>query len=412
MPILKIPLLLLVFALGSASRCIANPAGAAPSTPRVSAIYWGSLGPTEELRATARFDFTIVSLAGTQTNMQSVISTLRSSNPRMKIGTYTVLVEFWKQSTSSDRHNFPIFTAIQDNDWWIKDPSGQNVQWSEDYKTYLVNITQWAPKDSAGRRYPQWLAEYKASIYGDLSGLDYVFVDNVWYAPRPRSGSMDWERNGKSRANMDPQIQAAYRQGIRDYIDALRKAMPGKKIIGNADNDLGFAEFQNTLEGAYIECALGRKWSLESRGWAKMMDGYRKALANTVEPKDVILEACGEVAPDLRLMRYGLASALLEDGWFGYKINGVKTAFYADEYAAPIGNSLGPAPSAPTPSGIWMRRYDNGLVLVNPGAAAATIDVGPGYSRLKGSQDPIVNDGSAAIRVTVPPKDGLILLKR
>jgi hypothetical protein len=60
-----------------------------------------------------------------------------------------------------------------------------------------------------------------------------------------------------------------------------------------------------------------------------------------------------------------------------------------------------------------MRRYENGLVLVNPSkTATATIDVGPGYKRISGPQDPTVNNGQAESTVTLGPRQGLLMTRQ
>jgi len=55
---------------------------------------------------------------------------------------------------------------------------------------------------------------------------------------------------------------------------------------------------------------------------------------------------------------------LLENGWYAYTAAGHKT-FWADEYSAPLGTAAEAPPTAPTTSGIWLRRYTGGMVLVN-----------------------------------------------
>ncbi|MEK7189685.1 MAG: VCBS repeat-containing protein, partial [Patescibacteria group bacterium] len=61
--------------------------------------------------------------------------------------------------------------------------------------------------------------------------------------------------------------------------------------------------------------------------------------------------------------------------------------------------------------GLWRRDFKAGLVLVNSGNVAETIDLGGEYEKLRGTQDPSVNDGLIVTTVTVQPQDGLILLR-
>jgi hypothetical protein len=184
------------------------------------------------------------------------------------------------------------------------------------------------------------------------------------------------------------------------------------KIMGNADNDLSTVEFKGKLDGAMVECAFGKSWSHENAGWTRMMSEYRKMLANTQGPKDVVLQGCGPNGVDLNMLRYGMASALLEDGWFSYRGPDL-TVFRADEYNAPLGTAIEPPPTAATASGIWMRRYSNGIVLVNPREnTTATVNIGTGYKRLLGTQDPVTNNGQPISSVTLLPRQGLIVVKQ
>ena len=68
-------------------------------------------------------------------------------------------------------------------------------------------------------------------------------------------------------------------------------------------------------------------------------------------------------------------------------------------------------PTAALSNGIWMRRFENGLVLVNPQVGSASIDIGSGYKRLSGSQDPKVNTGQAQRVVTLGARQGLLMIK-
>jgi hypothetical protein len=61
---------------------------------------------------------------------------------------------------------------------------------------------------------------------------------------------------------------------------------------------------------------------------------------------------------------------------------------------------------------IYRRDFEHGVALVNPTAAPATINLGGTFRKIKGTQDPQVNDGSLVTSVTLPAKDGLILLRQ
>jgi hypothetical protein len=277
-------------------------------------------------------------------------------------------------------------------------------------RRYEVNPTTWAPPNSSGKRWPQWKAEYdSSSLLRTLTGLNYVYTDNVMFQPRYDADLM---RKGTNQSRNDPTIMAAFRQGYVSYWNSLRAQNPTLKMLGNADNDLSYPEYKGQMEGAFNECLMGKSWSLETwAGWDKMMERYRTHIANTKAPHDVIFQACGISGANPAQARYGFASALLENGYFAYTVTGLAVPYWADEFSAPLGTAVDAPPKAPTSSGIWMRRYSNGVVLVNPGNSTLSIDLGDGYKHIKGTKDPVINNGLAERVVSLPPRSGLIMVK-
>jgi hypothetical protein len=61
---------------------------------------------------------------------------------------------------------------------------------------------------------------------------------------------------------------------------------------------------------------------------------------------------------------------------------------------------------------VWRRDYYGGLALVNATLSVQTIPLGGHFRKIAGSQAPQVNDGSLVNEVTIPPLDGLILLRQ
>ncbi len=59
---------------------------------------------------------------------------------------------------------------------------------------------------------------------------------------------------------------------------------------------------------------------------------------------------------------------------------------------------------------IWRRDFDNGSVLVNPGAATLQVPLGTTYRHILGVHDTVVNDGSSTTTATVQPSDALFLI--
>ena len=146
----------------------------------------------------------------------------------------------------------------------------------------------------------------------------------------------------------------------------------------------------------------------------------RKALANTKAPKTVVLGGCGSAAGTNPATwpaeyRYGLASALLEDGYYSFQENGdYKALPWYDEGDAPLGTAAEAPPTAPTSSGIWMRRYTNGLSCwstpARPPPPRSTSVLATKH--LPGKKDTVVNNGLPVSTVTLQPRSGLLLVKQ
>ena len=60
---------------------------------------------------------------------------------------------------------------------------------------------------------------------------------------------------------------------------------------------------------------------------------------------------------------------------------------------------------------VFKREFQRGLAIANATPKPRTVVVGPGYRRIAGTQDPAVNNGQAVTQVTIPPYDGLVLIK-
>jgi hypothetical protein len=60
---------------------------------------------------------------------------------------------------------------------------------------------------------------------------------------------------------------------------------------------------------------------------------------------------------------------------------------------------------------VFKREFENGLALSNATAQSRTIQLGSGFRRIGGTQDPTVNNGSRVSSVTLAPFDGIVLVR-
>lgn len=400
-------------ALLSAGLALAGGALAAdPAKPKIAVLeYTWDVGPGQQ-STLARYGLALIDkgrLRGPY-GYNSFASAVKAKNPAIRLAQYTINGEVRCELKPGDQWA-ALVQGANDGNWWLRRIDGQRTQWTKNYSACDTNPTEWAGRNAQGQTYMQWKwqADRKA-LFGDASRLDYVFIDNIFAEPRSEG---DWRRRGRNESPKDPEIATAWRKAFVEYFNLVKTSNPELKLLGNTDNDLSAPEYVGQLHGALLEALHGKDWSIETlRGWEAAQTRYHAVMRNTQAPHDVVYEAIGAQA-DQAAMRYGLASALMDDGWYIYRsANPVDPSWWFDEYDAPLGTPAEPPPTAAAFGAVWARRYTNGLVLVNPQKSApATVTVPAGYRRIAGTQDPAVNDGKPVTSVTLPARSGLLLLK-
>jgi hypothetical protein len=262
-------------------------------------------------------------------------------------------------------------------------------------------------------------------------------MDNM-FASATYSG--DWNRDGTTDAAWGATASSALRGGYVEYAQTVRPLMSGKFQIGNIGDwswiptgSGGYTtggtvppEYKNLMDGGVMEVYIGNKPNaIENLGWAGMMDSYHKTMEALLEPKLGILNQWGPspsaaTATDFATMRYGLTSALMDDGYFSYtdqannSYSGLPVWF--DEFSVNLGAAITPPQSVAYANGVYRRDFENGIALVNPrgnnSGNPVTVSLETSYLKIKGTQDPGTNDGSTVSSVTLQPRDGIILLRQ
>lgn len=347
-----------------------------------------------------------------KTTLETTVKQIKALNPNTKVFAY-VIGESLGIPASSAWVEYE--SKVNSANWWLYTTGLNSSKILSDYghDCYVINITNYAKKDSNGQVFAQWFANYSAGEFNAPS-LDGLFTDNVFWKPR-RDG--DWNLDGKTDSQNDATVQGWYRSGYRLYLDTLKKAMPGKMQLANVA-DWGFSnavvtEYKGQFSGGVLEHIIGKSSSVESLGWTAMMAHYRKTMDALAAPKYGVFEQYGDVT-DYQGMRYGLASTLMDDGY--YSFNDVakpnQGVPWFDEFDAKLGAAVSKPQTAAWQSGVYRRDFENGIVLVNPkGNGGKTVTLETGFVKIKGTQVPTVNDGSTVTKVTLNDRDGIILMR-
>ena len=400
----------------------------APPFPRVAGINIGApfnYNDTSYQAAMARQDLTIITdypnFAPGGESVQSIVQALKAINPNTLVFSY---VE--DNFVDSARASWPNFESqINARKWWLypTGTTGSPVLSSDGSNAQIINNTQYTTPDPAtGYNSVQWAAHYFIdNLYTPAPALDGFFMDNM-FANAKEDG--DYNLDGTTDSHLSTTTSGYLQTGAIQYVNTVRPLMPGKYQLGNIgdwtltpNNGTGAqvpSGYQQLVDGGTMEGFIGETWSIETwGGWAAMMDAYHRTMAVLNEPKLGILNQHGSPT-DYQGFRYGLASSLMDDGYFSYTDPsvGYTGVLWFDEFNVNLGAALTPPVTTAWQSGVYRRDFENGIALVNPkGNSAATVTLETSYVKINGSQDPSVNDGSTVTSVTLQPRDGIILLR-
>jgi hypothetical protein len=328
------------------------------------------------------------------------------------------------------------------DDWWLRTGSGSNIT---GFTTALwrANFTDNVTPDARGRRLPQWYFQWLYAKNSD--GVDFVtkgiglregswdglYEDDQYISYGPMAISIgDYDEDGTEDHNWDSDVRTWVTKGHIAFRDAMKAVEPNWFFTANMSTQLHPNEtvptnFQAVNDGGFFE----RLTFVETtQGWNDMMARYRRGLSLLRGPKVGMFhndinsfrtKYPGSGISDYRWNRYGMCSALMDNGYYivtdtTYK----KVRWFDEEWGGSLkkvgylGYPIDPPQTSAWSAGVYRREFDNGLVLVNPkGNGQKTVNIGAGWKRLSGEQDPIHNNGKVANSITLDEQDGIILVR-
>ncbi len=259
----------------------------------------------------------------------------------------------------------------------------------------------------------------------------------------------DIDSNLDGVPDSEDELNEEYKRSVIDFLQQVRLAIPDAQLMGN-EAPIDYAPLIN---GRLFEWQIASLLDgLELNSWEKIIEEYRQWAISGVEPRittienapeQILIDKFGtgqvnEIPPALvqeaqasyQRMRFGLASALMGDGFYSFDLG--KTAhgqfWWYDEYGRMIGDDSSPLPAqgyldqplgdpytmestieskevrtlrdvvrdlVTSPqeevesSQVWARKFDHGMVIVNPTNTLRGIVLDREYCRLNGSQAPL-----------------------
>lgn len=415
-----------LFAAAATTLLLAFSASAAdsPPFPRLAGVNNGGPHNYDEpsyQAKLAKLNFSILAIwmGWDQTygmTMEQVVRNIKAINPDSRVFLYENPMEVPDDNAAAAI----VFNKVDQMKWWAFPRGATGVPMLSEFgrqssqPNYQVNTTLFTPRDSGGYQQWEWHARWVVQqFYKPNPSIDGFFEDNVFWRPRVDA---DWNRDGVTDLASSPQAGKWLREAHRKRFQLLDSLMPGKLMIGNiADwgrSSAVLTELDQTLNGGLIEGIVGADYSVESwASWAEMMRWYRKTMAAIAAPKLVAFHQIGS-ATDYKALRYGLASCMLDDGYFAFsaKGQGYSGVVWFDEYDAKLGKAVNGPSTTAWQKGVYRRDFENGIVLVNPkGNGPVEVTLEEDFRRISGKQDPAVNNGAVARKVVLQDRDGIVL---
>jgi hypothetical protein len=286
-----------------------------------------------------------------------------------------------------------------------------------------------------------WSAK-RSGLY--TKGWDGIETDNWIYGSLGASwfygSSLDADRDGK--VDDYGTLRRQWADGLNKLGHLVRSYLPGKIVGGNGQwyqNPSSYygsepegwlrssnytmiensQQFYNNPDG-FISTA---------RRWLDYPDPYGQPRYLAVH-QDALTDSGSTFSGDangdasmlnpgvMRSMRWGLTLAMMADAYYMVGVsNKHASRWWYDEYdggeGIRRGGYLGKALGAPVKlsNGIYRRDFENGIALNNSTGSTLTVSLGGTFKKLKGTQNPTLNDGALVTSVTIPGHDGIILLR-
>jgi hypothetical protein len=415
-----------LLAAAATTLLLAFPASAAdsPPFPRLAGVNNGSphnyQDPAYQAKL-AKLNWSLLGIwvgwgASSDTTMEQAVRAIKAINPGHQVFLYENPMEVDQDNVGEA----VLFEKVDQMKWWAYERGSSGPLLLSPYgrvkerRQYHVNNTLFTPKDSSGYQQWEWHARWVVQqFYKPNPSMDGFFEDNVFWRPRIDA---DWNRDGVTDPKDSPQAGKWLREALAKRFQLFDTLMPGKLMIGNiADWGMSAAvltELDQKLNGGLIEGIIGKHYSVETWStWAEMMRWYRKTMAAVAEPKLVAFHQVGTVT-DYKGMRYGLASCLLDNGYYAFtdETKGYTGVPWFDEYDSKLGKAVQSPVTVAWQKGVYRRDFENGIALVNPkGNGPVEVTLEEDFRRLTGKQDPGVNNGALTRKLVLQDRDGIIL---
>ncbi len=367
-----------------------------------------------EARELSKWDVVILDMEN-QENNPELIRLMRQLNSDIKILAYITSQEII--DNANDYSGAWLRKELSSqiiNEWYLKDEQGNRVvNWPN---TSMFNISDKVDVNLQGYKLNELLPHFVHEKL-QVSGLwDGVFYDNIWGdIAWVGSGNLDFDNDGKRESALVS--NSLWAAGTAKMLN-LTRTLCGSNFIILGNGRIHWP-YQSILNGSMLE-AFPSSW--ENGGtWSGSMESYKKLPTLNAKPLVSVVNVFDKDKTNYRLMRYGLASTLLGEGYFSfdYDVSNHGQTWWYDEYAVKLGTSqsepynLLDSENETWQPGLWRRDFKNGVAIVNSTNKTQTFLFSKEeFEKIKGTQDKTVNNSLKINYLKIAPNDGIVLLKK
>ncbi|MDP3837057.1 MAG: putative glycoside hydrolase [bacterium] len=403
------------FALLILTACLLLPQAAFAEGvyPRLANYFLKYEMTSVEAKELARWDLLILDME-IQENNPELIVLIRKLNPNVKILAYITSQEIIDNPSQSNSYLRAELASGIIEKWRLKDDSGRRVvNWPF---TSMLNLTERASQDASGYRFNEYLARFIKDEIKSSGLWDGVFYDNIWGdVAWINGGNLDFDSDGQRESKIV--ADSLWAEGVTKLLRLTRELCGNDFLI--MGNGRVHWPYQSTMNGMMLE---GFPPSWENGGtWQGSMETYLKLPTVNASPVIPVINIYEKNKENYRLFRFGLASALLGDGYysFDYDVTNHGQTWWYDEYDVGLGSAQSPAYNilnggkSDIQPGLWRRDFKNGVAIVNSTDKTQSFTFSKEeFEKIKGTQAPTINNGQRINFLKLEPRDGIILLKK
>ncbi len=413
--------LVLLALLATLALTLPSPVEAA--YPLIANIYFPDLS-TADLASLARWDVLILPKRAADADL-SELATLRALNPDIKLIVHMPVG--YHGDWTWPPINGDLVAALNANDWWLTDTAGARMMLT--CGDAVLNETLWCPENGEGDRLCDWMPEYIAERLGPGGPWDGVFLDycmdDIAWVNNDNALPADADHDGI--ADDPAELNAAWRAGMEILTLRLRELVGSEFIVTTNGNNTFYDQCNGStregfphMHGEWLENMTNPVW-----GYQAICTKFQGPVLSTVNTMwDGPVED-GELVRDdafERKFTFTFASTMVYgDGYYSFDggegLPEHSQDWWHDWYDVDLGMPRGRSEEV-VMSARWVenahmvraRRFERGVVVVNPTTVTQTVQLPGVYAPLDGFNGRFYPHHAMRTSVAVGRQSGVLLV--